>query len=379
MIARRSGHRTWQSALLFLAFAGLAGCARDEPAGTSQPSATCDPGAPPGVSTIASGLDATYPILTVLRDDTLFFTTSTGIMKVALAGGATTVLAGGPNVYPEGAVPSDLHVDATRIYVSSTHWMVSLPVSGGQPTPFDQLDADGLLSDQIAIDGESLYWIETKLVDSSTTQSWMVTMPLAGGPLVQLASLGEASSYSRGVAVDEENVYWSQTFDGRVLAMPKRGGEVITIAPDQSLPGAITLDAASVYWMNDLGTVDPPLPGSNLVPYPDHVVKAPKSGGATTSFGDGTTVLPFAGGIAVNTDHVYWLEDVWSPDGFIYPLGSRVLQASPAGGPADVVGLLSTDPLSRPIPCPGGICWAAIDRNAPLEIGGSLMRYNDCP
>ncbi len=54
----------------------------------------------------------------------------------------------------------------------------------------------------------------------------------------------------RGLATDESHVYWT-TGDGEVQRAPKAGGVVETLAENQDSPGALAVDATTIYWVND--------------------------------------------------------------------------------------------------------------------------------
>lgn len=66
------------------------------------------------------------------------------------------------------------------------------------------------------------------------------------------ATVGSGLADPRNLAVDDSHVYWT-TGDGKVQRVPKVGGAVETLASDQDSPGAVTVDATSVFWINEAG------------------------------------------------------------------------------------------------------------------------------
>lgn len=60
-----------------------------------------------------------------------------------------------------------------------------------------------------------------------------------------------------GLAVDKDAVYWTDQGDNTVMKLTKADGKTHKLAEKQNVPGAITVDATSIYWIN-VGTAGNP-------------------------------------------------------------------------------------------------------------------------
>jgi len=84
----------------------------------------------------------------------------------------------------------------------------------------------------------------------------IVAWPKSGKPIVTLAA---GQKDPRSIKIDAERVYWVDAQDGVLRAVAKTGGTVGTLASGQGKPIALALDATNVYWAtagsNDDGTI----------------------------------------------------------------------------------------------------------------------------
>jgi hypothetical protein len=115
------------------------------------------------------------------------------------------------------------------------------------------------------------------------------------GGVCQLAVIAQA--YHPGkLAVDATHVYWPDGSDslGRIMKVPKRGGESVELASGIYHPWAVAVDGTHAYWVTN----------SDVGPSFGGVFKVPLEGGdAVPLVASGEA---FAGDILVNATHVYW-------------------------------------------------------------------------
>jgi sugar lactone lactonase YvrE len=131
-------------------------------------------------------------------------------------------------------------------------------------------------------------------------------------PGATLTTLASGQRDPRAISVDATSVYWMNegtlagySADGAVMKMPLNGGTPTTLADGQVGPNQIVVDAANVYWTSATvhtsggGELDPPLTALSGA-----VAKVPLGGGAPTTFVSyGNSVTE---GIAVDSSNVYW-------------------------------------------------------------------------
>lgn len=210
------------------------------------------------------------------------------ILHVPLEGGAVRTLAS------DQPMPAGLAVDGTHVYWSNSAEgsprpgagaVMKVAKSGGAPTTL----ADKLFEPRgIAVDGTHVFfatWADNTLrrIDKQGASA---------------AVIAANQSSPRTVAVDGTHVYWGNfgTGDVTIKKAPKDGGAVVLLAEAGGSPIEIALDDQRVYWLA----------------YGSRAVRSvAKEGGAPTDLVpgvDGTGAAAGSHGLAVDADHVYWLD-----------------------------------------------------------------------
>jgi hypothetical protein len=144
--------------------------------------------------------------------------------------------------------PIALAVDATHVYwtaldgirksprESGPASLLSSPDSGAAP---DSLRAPPL--GPIALDQSWVYF---------TSSASVFRVPKAGGATERL-TLASDDATLRGLAVDEHFAYFGGA-TGRVLKVPKTGGQSRVIAELESSPTVTAVDDKTVYWFDSV-------------------------------------------------------------------------------------------------------------------------------
>lgn len=101
-------------------------------------------------STVASSQN---PIALALDTSNLYWTSGTGVMEVALAGGTPTSLGRIVSGQPYG-----LATDGTNVYWTDAPGVVKVPVNGGTPTP---VATDSSSPQRIALGGTQVFWTDS--------------------------------------------------------------------------------------------------------------------------------------------------------------------------------------------------------------------------
>jgi hypothetical protein len=200
-------------------------------------------------------------------------------------------------------LPRGLAIDATSVYWTEGGGRVAkAPLGGAPPTVLASgLDFPG----DIAVDATNVYWVEGgtdgKPPPEGDTKLMMV--PKAGGTPTTLATAGMLVS-GGSLTVDATNVYWTISVYqqvngasvctlGKVLSVPIAGGAATTLTSGQNGPGAIAVDATSLYWINE-GSKDD-----------GAIMKIPKGGGAAITL---AANLTDPSRIVVDDTAVYWTD-----------------------------------------------------------------------
>jgi hypothetical protein len=165
-------------------------------------------------------------------------------------------------------------VDATSVYWAATAdgKVMKVDKNGGVALTLASGDAPLL----ITVDDANVYWTQYRAV---------MKVPTAGGTAVQLATALDPA----GIAVDGNNVYFT-TGDGKIMQVPKNGGDALTLASDLGNdPWAIAVDGENVY-------------GASITN--GTIVKIPVGGGASQVLASADYPM----GVAVDANYVYWAE-----------------------------------------------------------------------
>jgi hypothetical protein len=219
---------------------------------------------------IVTGLNA--PIDIALSGDTAYFAHSgTGeIVKVALPGGQTTVVATGQG-----------HATGIAIAGGYVHWSTfegaigSISTAGGAPIAVASGQGQLLA---VGADADNVYWFTgTSLMKS------------AAGKAAPQAVMGPTASQASGFGIEiaSGSILWADgAGTGAVRAMPLPTGAVTELATGEAWPNDVASYGGTIYWVDGSGPV-----------------MAKPSGGAATKLADGGKNLQR---VAVDADFVYW-------------------------------------------------------------------------
>lgn len=235
--------------------------------GVCEPSGAC-------LITLASGLwnpQVGGEPLRVAVGPTSIYWTNYGTSHVGTAQGSETVMSvpktGGTitTLATEG-VTANMVVDSTSVYWFGGGNIMKAPLGGGTPSTVVPNVAGG---EGLATDGTRLYW--TRYSSPGGTAAWTTSVESAsvsGGSITTLDSTPIVASgmmlTNVDLVVDATTIYWVATESlagdpGRalVMAMPKGGGTVTTLAPGGTPvdggflnAGALGLavNSSGVYW-----------------------------------------------------------------------------------------------------------------------------------
>lgn len=141
--------------------------------------------------------------------------------------------------------PMSFAIDEEFAYVTTTGGVWRVAIAGGAP----QKIADARASEAIAVDAEYVYWIDRGSAGDDATS--LSRVPKAGGASrVLLAGPGVFSGVlMNALAVDATNVYWVATrADGIVAKTSKEGGPPMTLASSLGCPYTLRVDGDAIFF-----------------------------------------------------------------------------------------------------------------------------------
>lgn len=178
------------------------------------------------------------PNALALGPSDVYWTTALGVMRVSKAGGTASVIVPGS----EGAAASAIAVDDNYVYWSGTYDHALMRAALAAPTAEVFADTHSPTSSDISaivLDQAAVYWTDWQ-------NGKILTMPKSGGEPRVLADARRPSA----LAVDATHVYWTEDVEGQgaVVSMPLAGGAPLTLASGQSAPRGMAINATHVYW-----------------------------------------------------------------------------------------------------------------------------------
>lgn len=222
-----------------------------------------------------------------------------GLVRVPLDGGAPTPLVQNSERISSAAV------DGGNVYYSvscgnppctSTGGIYRVPISGGARVTL--VSGPGFAPDFLVVDDTDVYWGSVEPGNTPAPGTLIGKVAKTGGSPVAFAS-GSPGVFLRALAVDQDAVYWSQQPPNAVMRKPKAGGPPVAVVMPSDTRAPLVLDASSVYWVDD---------GA----YANAIMKAPKQGGAATAVARETSSSgspPYIKDVAADSGGVYWTID----------------------------------------------------------------------
>ena len=285
-----------------------------------------------------------------------------GLLRVPLDGSPSTAVVEdvGTVAYAVAADDTQLFVggnnatDGTYVFaVDKTASMASPPAALHTFTPPSQPRS-------LAVDNTHLYWLRNDGV--------IERMPKTGGVVQQLAP-GQPDDEAGRIVLDGATVYatvHNQTLGGRLVSLPKAGGNVTTLADLQDEPHDVFIADGVIYWT----TLGAPDADGFPAPFSGSIMKRDLSGGAATSIAVNEN-QPYA--VLVHDGYVYWSTIKAPLSGQIgqvqTPTSGKVKRMELAGGAPRVLSLGHVLPLEFGL---AGETLVFID-NPNTGLGGGVL------
>jgi hypothetical protein len=196
-------------------------------------------GASGGTSELLVG-ELSQPWQIAIDDDTVYYVTSSQVGAVPKEGGVAGILASrGPD--DPSFNPYHLAVSEDHVYYATASELRRVPKAGGN----SQVIAAGASVGALAIHRCTLFVVESQ--DDVTAR--LISLSIDGGQPKVLAT-GPYGPYGGSIAVDDDNVYWNDgvSDSGRVLQVPRDGGEPIELGNDLQYPLGVVSTTLDVIW-----------------------------------------------------------------------------------------------------------------------------------
>jgi sugar lactone lactonase YvrE len=217
--------------------------------------------------------------------------------------------------------------------------------------------ASGTSPSSIAIDGTTVYWIDSAL-------GTVNEVPSCGGAattLVTTSTLGSSTLIPAGIAVQGGAVYFTtqdpwnpNDGDGAVWRVPSSGGTPTMLVQGLDRPGPIAVTGASMYWIESWEThaddgrvVQAPIDGSST-----NILASAQNGPVGLALGDGYVV--------------------WTTSGFVDSVRGTIWDAPAGGGVGDGIGVGQDMPVSVAVDGTNAFWADEGDPNVPNS--GSIMK-----
>jgi hypothetical protein len=220
-----------------------------------------------GATTTLATLDAPAVALATSGTHVYFATNAGALARVAKSGGAVEQLA-----TIAGAIRG-LEADDVAVYVATgaaagaPAGIVRVPLAGGATTVL----SSGNEPCAMIRNGRSLFWTSLAAMTDTTTKldkGEVLRLSLDGGPVATVASGAFAAC---AIAADEDSLYFATTLPSALPARsggtnaapssglglmraPIAGGQPVAIAAASKAlaqPGAVAVDASHVYWLTE--------------------------------------------------------------------------------------------------------------------------------
>jgi hypothetical protein len=245
---------------------------------------------------------------------------------------------GGACVVAAAAFAGDLAaavLDGTSLYLAESRTLGRILHVSLESGVVRTLASDQPMPAGLAVDGTHVYWSNSAEGSPRPGAGAVMKVAKSGGAPITLAGM---LYEPRGIAVDGADVFFATWADGNLRRIDKQGASALVITDGQSSPRAVAVDGTHVYWGN-FGAGDTTIKkalrgGGGVVSlaeaggspidialddgrvywlaYGTRAVRSvAKEGGSPMVLApgaDGTGAAAGSHGLAVDADHVYWLD-----------------------------------------------------------------------